>query len=60
MTSGVPSLDDLTNALAPINRDFHIWDRLLGLLLECFVGKVILRNLQFIGGLSFLTMKDQG
>ena len=48
MTNGVPYLDDLTNALAPINKGFPTWGRLLGLILECSMEKVILRNFQSI------------
>jgi len=53
MTNGAPVLEDLTNALAPINRGFLVRDLLSGLLTERSTGNVILRNLQSIDGLCF-------
>ena len=57
MTKGVPSLDDFTNALAPINRGLPIWGHLLGLLRDCLVKNVILYNLQSIDVLYFFNQK---
>ena len=53
MTNGAPSLDDLTNALAPINNGFPTLGLLLGWLLECSLEKIILRNFQSIDGLYY-------
>src|SRR6476646_5951140 len=63
MTNGVPSLDDLTNALAPMKRGFFIRGFLThlligfltGLLSGCSKGKgkVIFRNFQSTDGLYF-------
>ncbi len=53
MKNDVPSLDDLTNALAPINRGFLIRGFLSILLSKYSMEKVIFHNLQSIDGLCF-------
>jgi len=63
MTNGVSSLVDLTNALAPMNKDFFIRGFQIhfpiGLPLECFMGKssFVASSLQM--DYTLLTGKDQ-
>ena len=51
MTNGVRSLVNLSNSRGPMIKGFSFRGFLLGLPLECFVEKVILRNLQSMDGL---------
>ena len=53
MTNGVSFLDDFTNVLAPMNKDFFVPDFLTGLFFEWPIGNVIVLSLQSIDGLCF-------
>ena len=53
MTNGGSSLDDFTNALAPMNKDFFVPGFLTRLFFEWPIGNVIVLSLQSIDRLCF-------
>ena len=53
MTNGVSSLDDFTNALAPMNKDFFALGFLIQLFFKWPRGNVIVLSLQSMDELCF-------